>query len=60
MITSHSHTFIFDVNFSYGSESVFTLKDQELNPPFPPIEGYLLETDNTPLLLTTGQPMALA
>ncbi len=59
-MSSHLHTFMFDVQFGMGSESVFTLKDQEEITPFPPIEGYLLETDNTPLLLTTGEFLALA
>ena len=57
---SHLHDFMFDVNFSMGRESVFTLVDQEELAPFPPIEGYLLETDGTPLLLTTGEFLALA
>lgn len=49
---SHLHDFMFDVNFSLGRESVFTLVDQEEIGPFPPVEGYFLETDGTPILLT--------
>lgn len=59
-MSSHLHDFMFDVNFGMGSESVFTLKDQEQIAPFPPIEGYLLLTDHTPLLLTDGERLALA
>ncbi len=55
-----SHDFMFDVNFSFGQESVFTTIDDDMGPPFPPGLGYLLETDNTPLLLTTGAFLALA
>ena len=54
------HDFFFDVEFSFGDESVFTLVDKEEMPPLPPILGYLLETDNTPLLMTTGSFIALA
>jgi hypothetical protein len=52
MMSSHLHDFMFDVNFSMGRESVFTLVDQEEIGSFPPIEGYLLLTDLTPILLT--------
>ena len=58
---SYLHDFFFDTNFGFGEESVFTLFDQVGQPsPPPPIEGYLLETDGTPLLLTTGAFLALA
>jgi hypothetical protein len=51
---------MFDLNFSMGSESVFTLKDQEMVGPSPPPEAFLLETDTTPILLTNGTFIALA
>ncbi len=54
------HDFMFDVNFSFGEESVFTLVDHEQIAPFPPIEGYFLLTDNTPFLLTDLENLALA
>lgn len=57
---SPTHDFMFDVNFSFGQESVFTVINQDMAPPFPPSLGYLLETDNTPILLTTGERLSLA
>ncbi len=57
---SNLHGYLFDTNFDFGVESVFTLVDQVAIAPFPPIEGYLLETDSTPLLLTDGTFLALA
>lgn len=60
MMPSHLHDFMFDLNFSMGSESVFTLKDQEMVGPSPPPEAFLLETDTTPILLTNGTFIALA
>lgn len=60
MMPSHLHDFMFDVNFSIGRESVFTLVDQEELAPFPPIEGVLLLTDETPILLTDGTFLSLA
>lgn len=57
---SNLEDFFFDVNFGCGSDSVFTLIDKEEMPPLPPIEGYLLQTDSTPLLQTDGTPIALA
>lgn len=59
-MSSNLHGFMFDINFGLGSESVFTLIDQEELAPFPPDEGYLLETDNTPILLTDGTFLDLA
>ena len=59
-MSSHQHDFMFDVNFAFGSESVFTLVDHEEIAPFPPIEGVLLLTDNTYFLLTTGETLSLA
>lgn len=59
-MNSHEHYFMFDVNFSIGSESVFTLVDHEELAPFPPIEGILLLTDTSDFLLTTGETLSLA
>jgi len=57
---SHLHDFMFDVNFGLGSESVFCPIENIEGMAPPPIEGYLLLTDNTPFLLTDLEPMALA
>jgi hypothetical protein len=51
---------MFDTNFGFGNESVFTLVDQEELAPFPPIEGELLLTDDTFFLLTDGETLSLA
>lgn len=59
-MSSHQHDFMFDTNFAFGSESVFTLIDHEEIAPFPPIEGVLLLTDLTDFLLTTGETLSLA
>lgn len=56
---SHVHTQYFDVNFSLGDESVFTLKTDNENIPLPPIEGYFLWLDNTPVFLLDGEHMTL-
>jgi hypothetical protein len=54
------HGFIFDANFGFGSESVFTTEELVNEPPEPPIEGYFLQTDTTPILLTDGTFLLLA
>lgn len=51
--------FFFDVNFSLGEDSVFTLRDTEVMPPMPPIEGYFLLLDNTNFLLLSGENLTL-
>jgi len=53
-------TFYFDVDYGFGSDSVFTLIDKEeagVNPP--PIEGYFNLLTNLPLVLLNGQNMDL-
>lgn len=53
--------FVFDINFSFGTDSVFSEVYSEfdsVNPP-PPISGYFLELQGTPLLLLSGEDMAL-
>lgn len=57
---SYLHDYMFDTNFGFGDESVFTLFDQTELSPFPPIEGVLLLTDETPILLTDGTFLSLA
>jgi len=52
-------TFYFDVNYSLGSDSVFTLVDREEIAPFPPPEGYFLLLDGTDFLLLNGQNLDL-
>jgi hypothetical protein len=51
--------FNFDVNYGFGSDSVFTLIDKEELAPFPPIEGYFLLLDNTNFLLLDGENLTL-
>lgn len=60
LMPSAIHGFIFDTDFGFGSESIFTVEELVNEPPSPPIEGYFLQTDNTPLLLTDGEFLALA
>lgn len=56
---STEHQFYFDVNFAFGDDSVFAWIAQEGTGTAP--EGNaLLETDNTPLLLTNGTFLLLA
>lgn len=53
--------FVFDVNFSFGKDSVFSEIYSEfdpLNPP-PPVPGYFLELQGGPFLLLSGEKMAL-
>lgn len=56
--------FFFEANFSFGVDSVFTdVQDivTSVTPPTPPPTGsFLLETDDTQLLLTDGGYLALA
>ena len=58
-MSSHLHDFMFDVNYSIGKESVFTLIDQEQIAPFPPIAGILLLSDGTDFLLSDGETLSL-
>ena len=51
--------FLFDVNFSYGQDSVFTMVDHEMVAPMPPIEGYFLLLDGTNFLLLDGDNLTL-
>ena len=51
--------FFFDVNFDFGGDGVFTLKDLEIGVPPPPIEGYFLLLDNTNFLLLDGENLTL-
>lgn len=53
--------FDFDINFSFGRDSVFTQINAEfdsINPP-PPISGYFLELQGPPFLLLSGEDMTL-
>ena len=56
---SPTHDFIFDVNFAFGDESVFTETDDELAPPFPPVIGFFLYLTGAPFTLLNGQNLAL-
>ena len=56
---SHQHDFLFDVNFSFGEESVFTLVDETAGQPLPPIEGFFLTLAGPIFGLLDGQDMVL-
>lgn len=56
---SHQHDFLFDVNFGFGEESVFTLVDETAGEPLPPIEGYFLLLNGGNFLLLNGQDLTL-
>jgi hypothetical protein len=58
-MSAYKHDFMFDSNFGFGSESVFTLADQSEIAPFPPDEGYFLLLDGTPMDLLDGEFMTL-
>lgn len=56
MITGDELPFGFDVNFSFGADSVFTKVLEEfdgINPP-PPAVGYFLLLQGDPMLLLDG------
>ncbi len=54
------HPFLFDVNFAFGDESVFTQVDDTAGSPVPPpILGYFLLLDGTNFLLLDGQNLTL-
>lgn len=55
-------TFYIDVNYDAAQAGVFTLIDQEIVPPLPPIEGYFLFLNGTPfgLLNSTLLPPILS
>lgn len=60
-MTSHTQQFMFDVNFDFAVDGVFTLVDQlDTGSTPPPIEGYFLLTDNTNFVLTDGEDLVLA
>jgi hypothetical protein len=59
-MSNNTDTFLFDVNFGFGSDGVFILIDKEesgIHPP--PIEGYFNLLDNTPFLLLNGKNLTL-
>jgi hypothetical protein len=56
---SYLHDFMFDTNFGFGEESVFTLVDTGQHPPTPPIEGYFLELNGGNFLLLDSQDLVL-
>jgi len=60
-MSSPEHVFLFDVNFSFGSESLFAEGDEIGNPPNPPILGYFLELSSSgnPFLLLSGANQTL-
>jgi hypothetical protein len=56
---SHQHDFMFDVNFAFASESVFTLVDETAGEPLPPIEGFFLTLAGPHFGLLNGQDLTL-
>lgn len=56
---SHEHGFMFDVNFNFGNESVFSLKSDNENIPEPPIEVYFNLLIEEPFLLLTNEHFEL-
>jgi len=44
------HPFMFDVNFNFATESVFSQIPSTEATPFPPAPGFFLQLDNTPIL----------
>lgn len=56
---SPTHNFLFDVNFNFATESVFTVIDQDESAPFPPAPGYFLLLDGTNFLLLDGTNLDL-
>ncbi len=51
--------FFFDVNYGFSNEGVFSVGEEEGNPPFPPEEGYFLLLDGTNFLLLDGEDLTL-
>jgi hypothetical protein len=58
-MSTEFNPFLFDVNFGFGADSIFTTGEQEGNPPMPPIEGYFLLLDGTNFLLLDGEDLTL-
>ncbi len=46
--------YLFNPKFNIGTSSVYTQITELYTPTPPPVLGYLLETDTTPILLTDG------
>ncbi len=53
------HSFVFDTNFGFGEESVFSPRvSEEVYVP-PPTGGNFLQLDNTPFLQLDNTPLLL-
>ena len=48
---SRNPEFIFSSNFNFGTDSIFTIKNDEHGSPFPPSLGNFQLLDGTPFLL---------
>lgn len=59
MMPSNLHEFLFDVNFGFGDESLYSIKNEDNSNPHPPIDNILLLSDETSFLLTTDETMSL-
>lgn len=53
-MNNHQHVFMFDVNYSFGGEGVFTNVDREELGPFPPIQNIFLLLEEGPFTLLDG------
>ncbi len=61
MISNNGNPFGFDINFSFGQESVFTdiVEEYRGTVPPPPVSGYFLYLDNTDFMLLDGTNLDL-
>lgn len=46
MMPSHLHSFLFDINYNFGDESVFTLKNDSEGSPVPPSDEPMVYLDD--------------
>ncbi len=58
-MSSNLFDFLFDVNYGFGNDSVFTLIDQEELAPFPPIQDIFILLDTTPFNLLDATDLNL-
>lgn len=59
-MSSHDHVFLFDINFGFGSESVFTLINTPQDDAQPrPSEGFFLLLNGGNFLLLNGKDLEL-
>ena len=56
----HNHSFAFDTIYNFNVDPLLSQKTDDFTPTPTPVEGFLLETNTTPLLLTDGTFILLA